>query len=210
MPPAGHSGSGMITRPYRHRRLRVAGVSLILPAIIDPGEPSRPGPTRPGRSSSGALHLDPWGQAASLTGWSTADGMISRTGARRSASKYQFRAGRCTRVLPANWLILLPSGDPHVALGRPSSASAPTSPCAGSPCCSSASPRPPPASPGPRSPTSSICSPSAPSPAGRNVPADRRAHQDPARPARQAHDRAPEEDHRGHPRKPLTSSDTTD
>ena len=30
----------MITRPYRHRRFRVAGVSLILPASIDPGEPS--------------------------------------------------------------------------------------------------------------------------------------------------------------------------
>jgi len=42
----------------------------------------------------------------------------------------------------------------------------------------------------------------------RYVPADRRAHQDPARPARQAHDRAPEEDHRSCPGSPLTSSDT--
>jgi hypothetical protein len=52
------------------------------------------------------------------------------------------------------------------------SASEPTSSCAGSPCCSSASPRPPPAPPGPRSPASWTCSPSAPSPAR------------PARPAR--------------------------
>ena len=41
----------------------------------------------------------------------------------------------------------------------------------------------------------------------RYIPADRRAHQDPARPARQAQDRAPEEDHRGNTGKPLTSSD---
>jgi hypothetical protein len=33
--------------------------------------------------------------------------------------------------------------------------------------------------------------------------------QDPARPARQAQAPAPEEDHRGHPGEPLTSSDTT-
>jgi hypothetical protein len=44
-------------------------------------------------------------------------------------------------------------------------ASAPTSSCTGLPCCSSASPRPPPERPGPRSPTSCTCSPSARSPA---------------------------------------------
>jgi hypothetical protein len=44
---------------------------------------------------------------------------------------------------------------------------------------------------------------------GRHIPADRRAHQDPARPARQAQNPAPEEDHRGNPGNPLTSSDTT-
>src|SRR6266571_7024112 len=39
----------------------------------------------------------------------------------------------------------------------------------------------------------------------RHLPADRRAHQDPARPARQAQHPAPEEDHRGHTGNPLTS-----
>src|SRR6516225_8180319 len=45
---------------------------------------------------------------------------------------------------------------------------------------------------------------------GRHVPADRRTHQNPARPARQAQDRAPDEDHRScHRRGFLTSSNTT-
>ncbi len=42
--------------------------------------------------------------------------MISRTGARRSASKYRRRARRCIRVPPAQWLILWPSGWPSESL----------------------------------------------------------------------------------------------
>jgi hypothetical protein len=45
------------------------------------GKPSRPGPAGQGRSSSGALHLDPRGLARSPGGGSTADGMTRRTGA---------------------------------------------------------------------------------------------------------------------------------
>ena len=79
--------------------------------------PGRAEQTRPhacplGRSSGRALHLDPWGQARSPGGRSTANGMISRTGARRSASKYRRRAGRRTRVSPAQRPISWPSGWP--------------------------------------------------------------------------------------------------
>ena len=81
------------------------------------------------------------------------------------------------------------------------SGSGPTSSCAGSPCSSSASPRPPPAPPGTRSPKSSASSPSAPSPAPcRHLPPDRRAHPRPARHLRQPPDPLPEEDHRSRPR----------
>lgn len=59
---------------------------LIVPPAIDPGKPSRPGHPRPDRSSSRALHLDPGGLARSLAGGSTADGMISRPGVRKSAA----------------------------------------------------------------------------------------------------------------------------
>ena len=52
---------------------------------------------------------------APLTGGSTADGTISKTGARRSASKHQCRAGRCARVSPAQWPILWPSCGPRAA-----------------------------------------------------------------------------------------------
>ena len=65
LPPGGLSGSGMIG--IADQSCRWLGPLIIAPAI-DPGEPSRPGPTRQGRSSSGALHLDPWGQAYSPGG----------------------------------------------------------------------------------------------------------------------------------------------
>lgn len=102
----------MIGRAHRSDLRKWLGLSLINPPTIDPGKPSRPGPTRKGRSSNGALHLDPWGQARSPDGRVDGRRVISRTGVRRSASKYRRRAGHCTRVPPAQWLILWPSGWP--------------------------------------------------------------------------------------------------
>ena len=97
-----------------------AGLPVV--AVDDVGALARvqPPSTRASRADQAPRVVRPVGRStlthgarpAPLTGGSTADGMISRTGARRSASNYQCRAGRCARVSPAEWLILWPSGWP--------------------------------------------------------------------------------------------------
>jgi hypothetical protein len=85
LPPAGHSGSGMIANaatPCCWMK-----VEPDHPVCRRPGDkPSRPGQASQDRSSGRALHLDWLGLARSLTGGSTADGMISTTGVCGSAS----------------------------------------------------------------------------------------------------------------------------
>ena len=62
-----------------HGTAHRAGAGLIIPATIDPGKPSKPGPRGQGRSAGGVLHLDPVGLVRSPTGRVDGDRMI-RTG----------------------------------------------------------------------------------------------------------------------------------
>jgi hypothetical protein len=79
MSPAGRSGSGMADHVTRRPVRR--GVRGELPSRLPStqAEPSRRGPWRPGRSYSGALHLDARNHARSTVCGSTADGMAART-----------------------------------------------------------------------------------------------------------------------------------
>lgn len=76
MPPAGDrpapGGRGRRSRPRAHRGERW-GLPSRPPSTQ--AEPSRRGPWRPGRSYSGALHLDAMNHARSTVCGSTADGM---------------------------------------------------------------------------------------------------------------------------------------
>ena len=73
----GHSSFGITVNSGTAQWL--AGVERDHPVCPRPGDkPSRPGQAGQDRSSGGALHLDRLGLACSLTGGSTADGMISR------------------------------------------------------------------------------------------------------------------------------------
>ena len=77
----GASGSGMGATPGTGRLVvEVEAWSSRLPSSQD--KPSRPGPRGEGRSSSGALHLHPWGLARSPEGGTTADGMTRPGGVR--------------------------------------------------------------------------------------------------------------------------------
>jgi hypothetical protein len=86
--------------------LLAEGWSLIIPSAVDRGDkPSRPGQAGQDRSSSRALHLDRLGLARSLAGGSMADGMISKTGVRRSARRscpLRARSGSLSRYLTVN------------------------------------------------------------------------------------------------------------
>ncbi len=100
--------------------------SLIIAPTIDPGEPGRPGPARQGRSSSGALHLDPWGQARSPDGRvdGRRDDQQDRCAQERIEVPVQGRALRTSLASSMADLVALgwPSGGPYVALMWPSGA----------------------------------------------------------------------------------------
>lgn len=55
----------------------VVRVGAVIPSAVDQAEPSRHGSWRPGRSYSGALHLDARTRACSTVCGSTADGMTA-------------------------------------------------------------------------------------------------------------------------------------
>lgn len=103
MPPAGAEQAP----GWRGRRTRVPACcgergEAPIPSAVDPGEPSRHGSWRPGRSSSWALHLDARTRACSTHVW--VDG--SRDGSRGSRGHRQGSAGQvhfadpCRHVVP--------------------------------------------------------------------------------------------------------------
>jgi len=115
------SGGGAQTPGWTGRRSRVpviGGVRGELPSRLPStqAEPSRRGPWRPGRSYSGALHLDAMNHARSTVCGSTADGMEAGEGGgpRQWAPPSQVR----THVAPSLRLALQ---RPYISTPSPAS-----------------------------------------------------------------------------------------